>query len=509
MGDAGEQGDGRSFQARFAGNLWRARSPARSAVGFGLPAKLLLLTLLFVMLAEVLIFVPSIANFRVNWLSDRLTAARLASLAVEAAPGGAIAQDLRLDLLSSARVKAVAVKERDMRRLILPADELMVIDASFDMRSVTTPGVAPDLAERLMLIRDALYVFFAPPDRMIRAYGTPSRSSEPDSFVEVIFEENELRADMLQHALNIFVLSIFISVITAALVYIALSRVLVNPMLRLVRNMVRFAEAPEDHERIITPAGRSDEIGIAERELAKMQTQLAQTLQQKTRLAELGLAVSKINHDLRNMLASAQLLSDRLGMVQDPTVQRFAPKLIASLDRAINFCNDTLKFGRAEEAAPRRTVFDLRALVQEVADGLGLPRASVGWSVEIPGGLPLDADREHLYRVLNNIAKNAVDALEQVRVPEAQITVSAERHGSKTLIRVADNGPGVPEKARRNLFKAFTGGARPGGTGLGLAIAAELVRAHGGQIRLLDQPADATAARGATFEIEIPDRAVG
>ena len=500
---------GSSLGARFLGRFRRHRSDGGDFF-LGLPGKLLVLTLLFVMLAEVLIFVPSIANYRVNWLSDRLTAGRLASLAVKAAPGGTIPQEIRLDLLASARVNAVAVKEREMRRLILPAYEPIVIDASFDLRPVTANGGGPDLGYRMMLIRDALYVFFAPRGRMLRAYGAPSRSSEPDSFVEVVIAEDDLRADMMRHALNILILSIIISVITAALVYIALSRVLVNPILRLARNMVRFAEAPEDRQRIIAPADRADEIGIAQRELAKMQTQLSQTLQQKNRLAELGLAVSKINHDLRNMLASAQLLSDRLGMIQDPTVQRFAPKLIASLDRAINFCNDTLKFGRAGEADPRRAVFDLSALVQEVADGLQLPRDTVDWQVDIPAALPVDADREHLSRVLNNVVKNAVDALELAKTDSARISVSAERTGARTEIRIADNGPGVPDKARRNMFKAFQGGARPGGTGLGLAIAAELVRAHGGEIRLLELDGDGrgTGNPGAVFEIVIPDRIV-
>ena len=67
-------------------------------------------------------------------------------------------------------------------------------------------------------------------------------------------------------------------------------------------------------------------------------------------------------------------------------------------------------------------------------------------------------------------------------------------------IKVSDDGPGVPEKARAHLFQAFQGSARKGGTGLGLAVAQELINAHGGAIRLRD------TARGAMFELEIPDR---
>ena len=203
---------------------------------------------------------------------------------------------------------------------------------------------------------------------------------------------------MISYGLNILGLSIIISLFTAALVYLALSNLLVRPLMRITRNMLHFGENPEDHSRIIEPSGRADEVGTAERELAHMQRQMSQLLLQKNRLAQLGLAVSKINHDLRNMLANAQLISDRLTTISDPTVQRFAPKLIASLDRAINFCSDSLRFGRAEEAEPRRDLMRLKPLVEEVGDGLGLPReGSIAWTVEIDDTLRIDADREHLF----------------------------------------------------------------------------------------------------------------
>lgn len=478
-------------------------SPLRT-ISVGLSGKLLGLTLLFVMLAEILIFVPSIANYRVTWLMDRLQAARLASLAASAGEGGEVPQELRTELLQSAGVRAIAVKEKDVRRLIMPVGAPLAIDASFDLRTNTRDTFSEAIGKRLLLIRDALFVFAAPEGRMIRVYGQTSASDAPDDFVEVILEEEKLCQAMMEYALNILILSIIISLITATLVYFALSRVLVAPILDLSRNMVQFGADPEDHDRIIKPSGRRDEIGTAERELAHMQTQLSQALNQKNRLAQLGLAVSKINHDLRNMLASAQLLSDRLSELPDPTVQRFAPKLIASLDRAINFCNDTLKFGRAEEAPPRRDVFPLSPLVQEIADSLQLPRENVDWTADLSGSVNVDADREHLFRVLSNLVRNAVDALEQHGKAGGRLLVTAERKGRVTAIRVTDNGPGVPEKARSNLFKAFQGNARPGGVGLGLAIASELVRAHGGRISLVESE----EGSGATFEIIIPDRGV-
>ncbi|MEL6871656.1 MAG: HAMP domain-containing sensor histidine kinase, partial [Pseudomonadota bacterium] len=433
-------------------------------VTFGLPGKLLLLTLLFVMLAEVLIFVPSIASYRVNWLKDRLTAARIAAFAAEAAEGGRVPERLRNELTATAQVSAIAIKSQNIRRLILPADRPIAVDASFDLMPMEDESALDLLGKRLGQIRDALYVFVAPEGRMIRAYGVPPTASASPAVVEIILQEDALRRSMLRQALNILILSIIISLIAAALVYLTLIRVLVRPMTRIAANMVHFGENPEDPERHIRPSGRKDEIGVAEHELARMQEQLRQALQQKNRLAELGLAVSKINHDMRNMLASAQMMSDRLGAIDEPTVQRFAPKLIASLDRAINFCNDTLKFGRAQEAAPRREVQPLRPLVEEVGDSLDLPRETLAWTIDIAETVNVDADREHLHRVLNNICRNAVDALESA--PERddglphELRVSAIRHDLATIIAIADTGPGIPARAKANLFQAFKGSVR-------------------------------------------------
>lgn len=463
--------------------------------GLGLSAKLLVLTTLFVMLAEVLIFVPSVANFRITWLMDRLTAAQLASLAAEATPTGDVPEKLRAELLRTAQVKAVALKRNDQRLLVLQSDMPIAIDQTYDLTVIRDGGAGA----RMVAISDALGVLVSTGDRMLRIVGQPGNNA--GELIEVVLPEAPLRKAIRAFALNILGLSVIISMITAALVYTALNAMLVRPMMRIARNMVRFAEKPEDRSRIIQPTARSDEIGTTERELAYMQTELSQLLSQKSRLAALGLAVSKINHDLRNLLANTQLLSDRLTSSPDPTVQKFAPKLIASLDRAISFCNDTLQFGRAAELPPRREPIVLRSLVDEVGDGLDLPReGSVGWDVDIPSNLSVHVDQEHLFRVLNNLVRNAVQALEsQPDGTGAGVRISAVREASIVRIVVADNGPGVPAKAREHLFQAFQGSARKGGTGLGLVIAHELIVAHGGTLRLLDR------SPGAAFEIAIPD----
>jgi signal transduction histidine kinase len=463
----------------------------------GLPGKLLLLTLLFVMLAEVLIFVPSIANHRVRWLSDRLASARLAALATEDRREGTIPDPLRTELLRTAQVRAVSWFRNNQQILVLALNDEEV-GPSYDLSSdAYRGGLWNEITMRTGLIWDAMAVFFAGEGRLIAVIGEPV----PGDKIRIVLPESALKAAMVQYSLNILGLSIIISIITAALVYFALNAMLVRPMMRLTRNILRFSQHPEDASRIIVPSQRKDEIGTAERGLAHMQAELAHTLQQKNRLAALGLAVTKISHDLRNMLASAQLISDRLSSLRDPTVQRFAPKLIASLDRAISLCETTLRFGRAEEAPPRREPTPLRALIADVGEGLGLPREDgIAWSVEVDDGLNVDADRDQLYRVLSNLCRNALQAIEQQEPGKGHIRVSASRNNSRVTIDVHDDGPGVPEKARVHLFQAFQGSARKGGTGLGLAVAHELITAHGGTIRLVD------AEQGTRFRIEIPDR---
>jgi len=481
---AGAKQDGQTSSPDAANGT----KPKRRIIRMGLSAKLLWLTILFVMVAEVLIFVPSVANYRKTWLEERLMAARIAALSIQAAPVEALPQNVRAEMLNAAKLEAVALKREDFRSLLLEKQMPNRIDAHYDLRS----------ASWATLIGDALYTFLAPEGRTIRVIGPVQAGN--GMFIEIILNETMLQNALIGYSLNILALSLIISLIAAALVYVSLNWLLVKPIARVTRNMMDFSAEPEDSGRVIMPSDRTDEIGVVENELADMQTQLAGLLRQKSRLAELGLAVSKINHDLRNMLSNAQLISDRMGSIPDPTVQRFAPKLINSLDRAIRLCSDTLKYGRSEEPPPARTRFSLRPLVEEVGDSLLLPRDGIAWEIDIPDDLDVHADRDQIYRVIANLVRNACEALESGELHgQPTVRVTARRHGETIAVQVSDTGPGIPAKAQENLFSAFRGSVRNGGTGLGLAIASELVRAHGGRIELADNDA------GATFRIELPD----
>jgi signal transduction histidine kinase len=148
----------------------------------------------------------------------------------------------------------------------------------------------------------------------------------------------------------------------------------------------------------------------------------------------------------------------------------------------------------------------LETLVEEVRETLGLlPESQVRWIAAIERGLHVDADPDQLFRVILNLTRNALQALES-RAPNEpgrdQLRITGRREGAVAVIEVSDTGPGVTTQARAHLFEAFQGSTRRGGSGLGLAIAAELVRAHGGEIRLVE------GTIGATFRLIIPDRAV-
>ncbi|MFC3134620.1 sensor histidine kinase [Microbaculum marinum] len=445
------------------------------------------------MVSEILIYVPSIANFRRSWLDDRLNSAQTAALVLEAAPDNMVPKALEEELLEQVGAYTVAHKRGSTRRLLAISDMPPDVEKTFDLREMSIPGE----------ILESFRTLAAVNGRTVRVIGDAPTGGE---FIEIVMDERPLRRAMIDYSVNILTLSIFISIITAALVYLALNWLLVRPMRRLTANMVAFTENPEDPSRVIEASGRTDEIGVAEGELAHLQRELIGTLNQKNRLAALGLAVSKINHDLRNMLASAQLVVDRVGAVEDPLVQRLAPKLIRTLDRAVEFCTNTLKYGSAQESPPERRRLKLRALVEEVGDTLELmSSSSLRFLNAVGDDLEVDADPDQLFRVLVNLVRNAMQAIEgrgDADPEHDMIRVSARRDGSVVTIEVADTGPGVSDKARSRLFEAFQGSTRPGGVGLGLAIAAELVRAHGGTIRL------AEGTLGATFSIEVPDRVV-
>lgn len=440
------------------------------------------------MLAEVLIFVPSIARFREDYLLNRLERAQIASLALLTTTDDMIDPALEGELLANAEVFNVALRRDQVRELILSMEMPGPVMASYDLRN-------PSAFE---LIGDAITQLVNSQEEVIRVIGTPVRQA--GEVIEITMPTGPLRAAMIDYGIRILILSAVISVITATLLFLAVRKFLVVPMRGVVDHMTAYAENPEDARLIIQPSAGVTELREAEVALESLQTQLTTALKQKDRLAQLGGAVAKISHDLRNTLTVAQLFADRMERSDDPTVQRAAPKLVGAISRAVNLCESTLAFGKAEEAPPRLCRFELAPLVDDVlgSEELAAPEAQINFEADVPPGMMVRADSDQLYRILTNLVRNARQAISATGEP-GQICISAEETDRDWMIRVADTGPGLPAKARANLFTAFQGGARKGGTGLGLTIAAELARGHGGELSLAD-----SSEFGTEFILRLP-----
>ncbi len=452
-----------------------------------LSGRFLLLTIVFVMLAEVLIFVPSIARFREDYLLMRLERAQIASLATLATPE-MIGPELEQELLTNAGVFNVVLRRDEVRQLVLSSPIPQPIFATVDLRDAGPFG----------LIRDAFAVLSDPVNRVIRVIGSPTQDA--GILIEVTTETMPLRQAMLDYGLRILFLSAAISVFTAFLLFIAVRRLLVSPIKRVVAHMKVYAEAPEDARRVIEPTASVRELRDAEVALQMLQKQLTGALRQKERLAQLGGAVAKVSHDLRNILTTAQLFADRMEGSDDPAVARAAPKLVSSLSRAVNLCESTLAFGKAEEPPPALSRTDLGQIIDDVIENerLASRNTPIEFLNDVPPGMVIRCDGEQMFRVLSNLLRNARQAIEATRQP-GTIEISGGEDPGNWWIRVGDTGPGLPDKAREHLFEAFQGGARKGGFGLGLAISADLIRGHGGQLDLTRSDGD-----GTEFLIRLP-----
>jgi signal transduction histidine kinase len=312
---------------------------------------------------------------------------------------------------------------------------------------------------------------------------------------------------LLRVSYNFLTISLTIAAVVTCVLWAALWRMVLQPVRRLTSNIIAFGENPQDASRVIAPCGRGNEIGRAEAALAVMQRSLAHELAQRKRLAELGMAVARINHDLRNILSAAQLISDRLATIPDPLAQRLAPRLVATLDRAIQFCQSTLTYGASRELPPSRRRFDLRELVNQVVEsGKAEYDAAIDYNIDVPPRFCVYADPDHTLRVLENLSRNAAQALMAKGAAEGRpkaIRFAAIRTDGLALVEISDTGPGFPPDQHDRIFEPFHKSTSDVGAGLGLAIAADLVSRNGGAIALAPVKVDDFYC-GARFLIKLP-----
>ncbi len=461
----------------------------------GLSARLLLLTVVFVMFAEMFIWAPSVARYRQNYLQEKIVQAHLATLAYDLVKGRKAINNLREQLLSDTDTYGIAFRQGDKRRLIQAMEREMPlsVDKTFDLRDSTFFG----------LIGDAFDVLAQAGNRVIRVIGVPPQA--PDNEIEIVIDETSMRDRMVEFSGRILSLSLGISFFTAGLLYLSLQWLMVGPMRRMISSMAGFRAAPEDETRALEHSARSDEIGVAFRELNHMQTELRNALRQKNRLATLGAAVAKVNHDLRNTLATAVLASDKLAASEDPEVRRVTPQLYRAIDRAVNLCGQTLNYVSDTAPALSLSAFPVADLLNDVGDAVTAMDAApedFGWIVEEAGDLEILADQEQLFRVIMNLGINSIQA-GATRVT-ARARAGADETYPRFVIDILDNGPGLPQRTKDKLFQPFAGSAREGGTGLGLVIARDILKAHGGDLRLLKSDGEGTA-----FCLELPNRVIG
>lgn len=443
--------------------------------------RLFLIAISTVLIVEALIFVPSATNFRNNWLKDQIEAGRLAALALEAAPSRMVSEELERDLLSSAMVLAVAELYDERRDMILnPGEEICCT------RKIILYDDSPDHTE----IVDTMGTFFAPADRflIIRAAG-----SQPGRVIEIVVDEKGLRGELEEFGLNILALSLIISIVTGGLIYLMLLMTVVRPIRRVTQSVEQIKDDPGSWKRRLSPTPRTDEIGRAQNALSDMEEAVSNAFRQQERLAQLGEAVAKINHDLRNSLATAQLVSDTLSRSEDPRVAKSLPRLERALERAINLASDTLKYGRSSVPETNLQSVRLHDLIEEASMEALAAYSEIEFANEVVKDASVIADPDHLHRICANLIRNAAEAM------SGRGIVSVGFDG--IALSILDNGPGLPKQAKDNLFKPFAGSTRRDGTGLGLALSRDLARAMGGDLELGE-----TSEAGTRFVVFLPQQ---
>ena len=463
----------------------------RSPFFAGLRGRLLILTAVFVLFAELLIYPVLAGIYRNNWLDQRAQAAQIAALAVEAAPDGRVSDELSRQLLAQAQVVSVAVQGEDFRELVLsPSMDIRGGLVTVDLRRQDgLPGIA-----------GAFGHMFAPDGRFLRIVLTPKMTT--DAEMEVIVPESALKAGLIGFSRTLLIVSLIISAVAGALVYFAIYRLAVKPMQGLTKAIVRFAREPEgaDVEFIAAP-GAAEEMRRANFALQAMQRTVSAAFRQRKRLADLGEAVAKINHDLRNSLSAAQIVSESLSQSEDPRVKRAAPRLERALERAIGLAEATLRYGRAEPARPNVQAVNIIPAIEEAsAEGLaGWP--DIEWSLDAPNALSAAADADHVHRIVVNLVRNAARAIAEqpARPAPGKISARAFRENGSVVVEIADNGPGIPPTMMTRLFQPFSGSASRDGAGLGLAIARELARGMNGDLELVG-----SSSGGAAFSLRVP-----
>jgi len=451
-----------------------------------LSAKLLLMTIGFVMLAELVLFFPSAAVYRQNWLRERVDQAGILTQALTGVPNYEASEMLTKDFMAQTGVELVSARRDGMTELILGAAPKEDKFISVDMRD---PSRRP-------LFRDAFADYFSSGNERLRV--TALSPVKGQDTLELVIPRAKLRQELWDYFERILLLSLVIAILTGGLIYLAMLMIIVRPLQRLLTGMQTFRENPQYRQNVKRNTHRKDEIGQLEMAFSDLKKSLRAAFRQRERLAGLGLSVAKINHDLRNVLTTALLVSDRLTTHKDEKVVEMGEKLVKTIERGVGLTEDVLAYSRADTADPEPQDIRLSFLLGEVAADTMATYPGTQFKNRVPTALEVRADPDHAYRILHNLFRNAAQAMQKSET--RRITVSADVTDELTRINIKDTGPGLPERAQKNIFLAFAASRGvDGSTGLGLSISKELATAQNGDLILVK-----TGKTGTHFQLCLP-----
>ena len=462
----------------------RDRPDADQRIGLrhSLSVRLLLLVVGLVVVTEILLIIPSLDRDRRVILREKALEAYIAALSA-AAPSDSPALAQRDELLRASGIESIRLRDARGTTLIQVGDPTIRPDKTFDMREETAYQ---------SLLRGLIA---ATADRDALVEVIDDAPFHPGAVIQFVMHRAPLTEALREldgpDAWQTMVVAGMVGVV----LYLALLVLLIRPMRRLISSIVAFRADPEHgvplDPRAVT-ALRDDEISAAGRQLAAMQRELRAALWRNSRLAALGTVVAKVSHDVRGVLTPVLLQADRLRKHADPAVRRTGDSLVQGVERAIDLVHRTLDFARDGPPPPLLGAIRLRSLVAEAAEGVRGPVVGLELDNRIPADQEVEADRNHLFRVLVNLLRNATEA------GARRVRARVREDGDILMIELADDGPGLPETVRANLFRPFTTTHRSGGSGLGLAIARDLMLAHGGDIGLVS-----TGPGGTTFRLTL------
>jgi signal transduction histidine kinase len=237
--------------------------------------------------------------------------------------------------------------------------------------------------------------------------------------------------------------------------------------------------------------------------------------ERESRLAAVGQMTGQIAHDLRSPLTSIGLridvmrqaiqISQELAKGADLDLDEDLDVVKSAVGRATGMVGDLVEFLRGEEVHLDIETVPLFPLLNELVMDLqtAMEAAEIELIVEVEDQdrLMASIDRERMRRVLHNLVSNSQEAMTQFKNARGnRIWLQAQATGEGVILRIADNGPGIPAEIVGSLFQPFATAGKAQGTGLGLTIVRNLVTAHRGEIQVEENPPEG----GAAFKITLP-----